>query len=361
MSPMLTGLSPTARTLCFPLSSFCCRTRHLSNCASREMGLETMDKTHLIGEKKSVNFRLHNVSGYKTELLEIQAADPKLHVLFIPGNPGVVSFYADFLENLYELLDGTASITGKTCLLLSSSVGYISHTKKNWEHRRLFSLEEQINHKMDFIKLELQNIEVPIILVGHSIGSYMSIEVLRRLPEKVVYCIGLYPFLAVNTRSSEQSSIRRLAKSPILSAAASFAVGLLGLLPTKASRFLVQHSVGKSWCTSAVEALCTHVLQYHVMRNVLFLAMTEFKKLSETPDWKFMREKQSQIAFLFGAEDHWGPLQMFDEISSNVPGAALAVEREGHSHAFSCTTAGSLWVAHHVANLIKNRRISLSQ
>lgn len=82
------------------------------------MGLETMDKTHLFGEKKSVNFRLHNVSGYlpsltelfpncfsliltllfthlfivdasyKTELLEIQAADPKLHVLFIPGNPG---------------------------------------------------------------------------------------------------------------------------------------------------------------------------------------------------------------------------------------------------------------------------------
>ncbi|XP_058205611.1 uncharacterized protein LOC131319401 [Rhododendron vialii] len=316
------------------------------------MGLETMDKTHLLGEKKNVNFRLHNVSGYKTELLEIQAADPKLHVLFIPGNPGVVSFYADFLENLYELLDGTASIT---------AVGYISHTKKNWEHRRLFSLEEQINHKMDFIKLELQNIEVPLILVGHSIGSYMSIEVLRRLPEKVIYCIGLYPFLAVNTQSSEQSSIRRLAKSPILSVAVSYAVELLGLLPTKASRFLVRHSVGKSWCTSAVETLCTHVLQYHVMRNVLFLAMTEFKKLSETPDWSFMREKESQIAFLFGAEDHWGPLQMFDEISSNVPGAALAVEREGHSHAFSCTIAGSLWVAQHVANLIKNRRTSSSQ
>lgn len=33
---------------------------------------------------------------------------------------GVVSFYADFLEELYELLDGTASITGRTWLLLSS-------------------------------------------------------------------------------------------------------------------------------------------------------------------------------------------------------------------------------------------------
>ena len=28
-----------------------------------------------------------------------------------------------------------------------------------------------------------------------------------------------------------------------------------------------------------------------------------------------MREKQSQIAFLFGVDDHWGPLQMLEEVS----------------------------------------------
>ncbi|KAL6988507.1 hypothetical protein U1Q18_014259 [Sarracenia purpurea var. burkii] len=68
---------------------------------------------------------------------------------------GVVSFYIDFLENLYELLGGTVSIT---------AVGHISHTEKNWERGRLFSLEEQIDHKMDFMKHEYENIGVPIIL-----------------------------------------------------------------------------------------------------------------------------------------------------------------------------------------------------
>lgn len=43
------------------------------------------------------------------------------------------------------------------------------------------------------------------------------------------------------------------------------------------------------------------------------------------------------------------------QISKEVPGAVLGIEREGHTHAFSCTEAGSLWVAHHVANLIKTR------
>ncbi|KAA8518509.1 hypothetical protein F0562_015983 [Nyssa sinensis] len=340
---MLLGLfSPIARTFSFP-PSFHYSTSSTSNCVIREMGDHNL---HLIGKGKRANLRLCIVSGYKTDLLEICADDPTLHVLFIPGNPGVVSFYTDFLESLYELLGGTASVT---------AIGHISHMEKDWEHGSLFSLQEQIDHKMNFIQSELQNFEIPIIVVGHSIGSYISIEMLRRAPEKVIYCIGLYPFLAVNTESSTQSIIRRIAASPILCAALSSIVALLGLLPTHASRFLVTKSVGKSWSATAVEALCTHVLQYHTMRNVLFMAMTEFKKLSETPDWSFMRGNQNQIAFLFGIDDHWGPLQMFEEISKHVPGAALAIEREGHSHAFCCSGAGSLWVAQHVASLIRNQ------
>jgi hypothetical protein len=33
------------------------------------------------------------------------------------------------------------------------------------------------------------------------------------------------------------------------------------------------------------------------------------------PDWAFMRENHEKIAFLFGVDDHWGPLQMFEEVS----------------------------------------------
>ncbi|KAJ0088759.1 hypothetical protein Patl1_32679 [Pistacia atlantica] len=100
--------------------------------------------------KKPLNFRLCKVSGHTSEVLEIQAADPTLHVLFIPGNPGVISFYKDFLESLYELLGGSASITGKG---LHITIGHISQTAKDWEHGRLFSLQEQIGHKVMFYML----------------------------------------------------------------------------------------------------------------------------------------------------------------------------------------------------------------
>jgi hypothetical protein len=78
-------------------------------------------------------------------------------------------------------------------------------------------------------------------------------------------------------------------------------------------------------------------------------------KLAAEPDWDFMRENQSKLAFLFGIDDHWGPLQLFEEISKQAPHTSLSIEREGHTHGFCCTVAGSAWVAQHVATLIKNR------
>ncbi|KAL6496347.1 hypothetical protein OROGR_029605 [Orobanche gracilis] len=289
-----------------------------------------MDVEHLnlIQKSNRASSRLINVSGFKTEMLEIHSHDPKLHVLFIPGNPGVVSFYTYFLECLYELLEGTASVT---------AIGHISHSEK-----------------ISFIEQELEDVYVPIVLVGHSIGSYISLEIFRRCHEKVIYCIGLYPFLALNTESSTQSSIRKIAALPTLCAALSFMGALLGMLPARILRFLVKKSMGESWSSSAFEVLCNHVLQYHTLRNMLFMAMTEFQQVPRKPDWDFMSTKKSQIAFLFGLDDHWGPLDLYEEIHKQVPGVSIEVEREGHTHAFSCTEAGSLWVAQHVSELIKN-------
>ncbi|KAF3605249.1 hypothetical protein DY000_02050882 [Brassica cretica] len=304
------------------------------------------EKELMNNAKTPVTSRLSRVSEYLTLFLFLITEDPKFHVLFIPGNPGVVPFYKDFLESLYEFLDGNASIT---------AIGQISQTSKDWEPGRLFSLQEQIDHKVGFIRQDMEGVKVPIILVAHSIGSYISLDILRKFSEKVVYCIGLYPFLTLNKQSTKQSLIGKLAASSVLSATASFLIASLRLLPVWAARRLVSNSLGASWSDTAVQATCTHLRQYHTMRNVLYMAMTEFRELAAEPDWDFMRENQSRLAFLFGIDDHWGPLQLFEEISKQAPGTSLSIEREGHTHAFCCTVAGSVWVAQHVATLIKNR------
>ncbi|KAK1310483.1 hypothetical protein QJS10_CPA08g01395 [Acorus calamus] len=223
--------------------------------------------------RRRASVRLCNVKSCPTELLEIPAEDPSIVVLFIPGNPGIVGFYRDFIEEVYEQLNGSASVTGKDLVF-------------------------------------------PIRLLG--------IYVIRE-------------------------------RSPFFSAAISSCAALLGLFPKWASSSLVKSSVGKSWSSTAVDATCNDLLQYHTVRNALYMAMTEFKKLSEDPDWMFIRGKRDRIAFLFGIDDHWGPLSLFEKISTLVPEISLSIEREGHTHAFCCTNAGSVWVASHVARLIKHR------
>ncbi|XP_021765654.1 lipid droplet-associated hydrolase-like isoform X1 [Chenopodium quinoa] len=317
---------------------FFSRLKNNIHCKWVQMGAGSVNPEY----SKIAKFRMCNVSGYMTELLEIQAPNPTMHVLFIPGNPGIVTFYNDFVESLYEELGGKASIT---------AIGHISHTSKDWEHGRLFSLEDQINHKIDYIAHELQNNSAPIILVGHSIGSHIASEMFKRASQ-VIYFIGLYPFLALNSKSSKQTVIRKLAESSIVCSLVSSIVALLGVVPSL-SRFIVKTTLGNSWSAAAIDAACSHLLKYHTMQNMLFMAKTEFEKFSEAPDWDFLKAKPNQIAFLFGIDDHWGPLSLFEEISKQVPDVSLSIEKEGHDHAFSCTEAGSTWVAQHVAGLLK--------
>nr|AAF02130.1 unknown protein [Arabidopsis thaliana] len=186
--------------------------------------METQNK--LMNEtKRHVKSRLCRVSGSMTEMMEIQAENPTFHVLFIPGNPVII--------------------------------------------------------QIDFIRQELESVKVPIILVGHSIGSYISLELLKKFSDKVVYCIGLYPFLTLNQQSTKQSLIGKLAASSVLSATASFLIASLRLLPMSAARLLVSKSIGASWSDTAVQATCTHLRQYHTMRNVLFMAKSEFREQSQ--------------------------------------------------------------------------------
>lgn len=39
-------------------------------------------------------------------------------------------------------------------------------------------------------------------------------------------------------------------------------------------------------------------------------------QFSEEPDLSFMKTKQEQIAFLYGIDDHWGPLSVFEEVTA---------------------------------------------
>ncbi|GJN16669.1 hypothetical protein PR202_gb03686 [Eleusine coracana subsp. coracana] len=250
--------------------------------------------------REQATTRVCMVSSFATELLEMRSKEPSLHVLLIPGKPGIVAVYKDFVEALYENLGGQASIT---------AIGHISHSQKC----------------------------INTAYVADNCTIY----------DRMLHMDGSF-------HCRNKSTIR----SSLLSKGVSSCVSLIGSLQASVRRGIVRRLLGPSWSVTAVDAACNHLLRYHTMRNVLFMAMTEFEKLTEQPDWTFIRARQNEIALLFGVDDHWGPLSHLEEVSKRVPGVVLTVETEGHTHSYCCTEAGSFWVADYVANSIKSQNLS---
>jgi predicted alpha/beta hydrolase family esterase len=60
-----------------------------------------------------------------------------------------------------------------------SHTGHLYDNKiKNWQPINLLT---QINHKIEYIEKNLLNDDVNVVLIGHSIGCYIILEVLNYL------------------------------------------------------------------------------------------------------------------------------------------------------------------------------------
>ncbi|KAI5067467.1 hypothetical protein GOP47_0017995 [Adiantum capillus-veneris] len=288
--------------------------------------------------------RVERINGYMTELMEILVEAPKLRVVFIPGNPGIIPFYKSYLEALSQSFGENANITG---------IGYVGHTCKDLEKGKLFSLEEQVEHKIQFVQKVVADEKIPLVLVGHSIGAHMALCVFKRFPDKVQHVVALYPFLATNEGSCFQSFLKWSLRQNFLCEALAYFASFVGRVPKTISRGLLKNVFGRNWSQFSVDVACQYLLQYSLVRNIMYLGMTEFKKLQRHPDWEFLIERQSNISILFGVDDHWGPLTLFEEMTGQAPHLDVEIEHEGHDHAFCCTEDGSYWVAAYCAKTIR--------
>lgn len=109
----------------------------------------------------------------------------KLLVFFITGNPGLIEYYRSFLTLCYDSLrsnhkDLSISVYGTSLAGFEvSSPNTDGHKKGPWD------LEQQIQHIDQTLTSQStseHNGAPPprVILIGHSVGSYILLEVLRR-------------------------------------------------------------------------------------------------------------------------------------------------------------------------------------
>lgn len=144
-------------------------------------------------------------------------------VFFVTGNPGLIDYYTTYLGTLQELLQPQAENQSSYIHIYGQSLAGFSDDATS-QVNRPYSLEEQIQKLEEALVRESVNTSSRIdkqydniILMGHSVGSYILLELIRRnralsSPLQITAGILLFPTITHIAQSPSGQDISWLFK-----------------------------------------------------------------------------------------------------------------------------------------------------
>ncbi|XP_037384353.1 lipid droplet-associated hydrolase isoform X2 [Talpa occidentalis] len=137
--------------------------------------------------------------GPWTDLINDQSATrPKLLIFIITGNPGFCAFYVPFIKALYSVTNKRFPIwaishAGHAMLPKDKKILPTSEDPNAQEVKDVYGLCGQVEHKLAFLRTHVPK-DMKLVLIGHSIGCYMSLQILKLAPElPIIRSILLFP------------------------------------------------------------------------------------------------------------------------------------------------------------------------
>ncbi|XP_006167722.1 lipid droplet-associated hydrolase isoform X1 [Tupaia chinensis] len=290
--------------------------------------------------------------GPWTDLRSDQGVNrPKLLIFIIPGNPGFPTFYVPFAKALYSLTNRRFPVW------VISHAGHIlapkdkkiltSEDPSAQEIKDVYGLHGQVEHKLAFLRAHVPE-EVKLVLIGHSVGCYFSLQILKHAPElPVIRSFLLFPTIE---RMSESPNGR--IATPLLCwlRYVLYVAGYLLLKPcpekVKSWVLGVAMQVMK-WKT---EFLLANVLEPFCLANAAYLGGQEMMKIVKR-DNETIKEHLSKLTFYYGSVDPWCPKEYYEDIKKDFPEGDIRLCEKKLPHAFvlSCSQE----VAEMVADWLK--------
>ncbi|GLI62525.1 hypothetical protein VaNZ11_005183 [Volvox africanus] len=361
-----------------------------------------------VGNSSLIWQRFCAVGGIITELWGINASagKPRLQVVVFPGNPGSAEYFKPFMLAVHRQLQGHADVLAVT---------HAGHDPETSHGGRLWDLQQQISHKVAFLREHvLLPGRPPVLLVGHSIGANMMIKAVAQIEglsatfeqqqqqqqlkgelaaAKGQESEGWRPNpLTARTGASMgapgpggAAAIGRMATSgareglpAILKLVAVFPffetniggswrqrrlralapwydyLGWVGAAVTSMPRFLRLAFVrlNADMDSSAVD-LTSRLLSRHIVRNAFYLASHEFKDLSKPWDWALLAAFGRRLHVMGCEADTWLSRRQFNDMLARVPGLQATWHPELR-HAFCTSERQSAAVAEAVAAVVQS-------
>ncbi|EGC30176.1 hypothetical protein DICPUDRAFT_158110 [Dictyostelium purpureum] len=276
---------------------------------------------------KTVSFKLpETINGEDlSEYSYIKAESPSpIKLIVVAGNPGIIDFYSDFIKILFLSLNGKYDIY---------SIGHLGHCGRI---EKVFSVEEQIKHKELFLDYLLENDfkegreDVKFILLGHSVGSYISLKVVNRYSDKFNFISvcnlfptfknlydGLSPFIKmVVMRESTRSGF------------STFLHYIPNLMRHAILRFILAENDSRISVNEKIN--------YWSALNILYMAYTEALDIKEIDDecHNVFKSRLNQLLFIYGQTDNYTPKSFYQEMKDMYPNGNIEFASANIPHAF---------------------------
>jgi pimeloyl-ACP methyl ester carboxylesterase len=264
-----------------------------------------------------------NINGISTHIYRLgnQSLSSK-SIVIIPGNPGLGGFYIPFAHELYNLFNENISI------LIISQAGHSPPLKHH------FTLNEQIEHKLKAIEKLLPNQE--LILIGHSIGAYMVLQMLDKLDSRLIRAFLLFPTIE---RMRESDSGKRFVRwYPIIIYLLPFLCFMVNLLfPFEwLKRKIISFYFSNSPLNDRailVDTVLYDLLNPLTMKNLLQMANEEMSVVDQRND-QIIKHFLNKITFYYGANDHWVPNDTVKQMKNTYPNGDIIECTKKYLHAF---------------------------
>uniref|UniRef100_A0AAR2K1J8 Lipid droplet-associated hydrolase n=1 Tax=Pygocentrus nattereri TaxID=42514 RepID=A0AAR2K1J8_PYGNA len=191
-----------------------------------------------------------------------------------------------------------------------------------------------IEHKLAFLSDHVPQ-DTHLVLVGHSVGCYIILQIMKRNPElKVIKSVLLFPVIE-RMACSPQGQVM----TPVLCRlryAVYLPVFLLSLLPEKLKAGLVQLALRNVHSYDGLSPKCLHW-----WTNAMYMGSQEMSLVLERDNstipkilffvcFYFLR----LLIFYYGATDHWCPVQYYCDMRRDFPEGDIRLCESCLRHAF---------------------------
>ncbi|XP_027955268.1 lipid droplet-associated hydrolase isoform X2 [Eumetopias jubatus] len=266
---------------------------------------------------------------------EPRANRPKLLIFIITGNPGFSAFYVPFAKTLYSSINRrfpvwVISHAGHVLVPKGKKILITSDDSNAPEINDIYGLQGQVEHKLAFLRTHVPK-EIKLVVIGHSVGCYISLEILKLAPElPIIRSFLLFP------------TIERIAESPngriatpllcwFRYALYVFAYLLLKPWPEKIKSFVIRTGLRMMNLQSEFSVL--NILEPFCLANAAYLGGQEMMKVVKR-DNETIKAYLPKLTFYYGTIDAWCPMEYYEDIKKDFPEGDFRLCEKKIPHAF---------------------------